>query len=89
MSSRETDGCTLEDDGTGPRVRPGDSRGLRVHLSCLYRLTGLLTVEGWRAIILPAITLALFQMTFIMRLVRAEMIEVLRTGSSNPPKNNQ
>jgi peptide/nickel transport system permease protein len=41
--------------------------------------TGLLTLEGWRSIILPAITLGLFQMTLIMRLVRAEMLEVLRT----------
>jgi peptide/nickel transport system permease protein len=41
--------------------------------------TGLLTVDGLRALILPAITLALFQMTLIMRLVRAEMLEVLRT----------
>jgi peptide/nickel transport system permease protein len=39
--------------------------------------TGLLTVSGWKAIILPAITLGLFQMTFILRLVRAEMLEVL------------
>jgi peptide/nickel transport system permease protein len=41
--------------------------------------TGLLTVEGWRSIVLPAITLGLFQMTLIMRLVRSEMLEVLRT----------
>ena len=41
--------------------------------------SGLLTFEGWRAIIMPAVTLSLFQMTLIMRLVRAEMIEVLRT----------
>ena len=34
---------------------------------------------GLRALILPAITLGLFQMTLIMRLVRAEMLEVLRT----------
>ncbi|SDQ95020.1 peptide/nickel transport system permease protein [Rhizobiales bacterium GAS191] len=40
--------------------------------------TGLLTVSGLKAIIMPAITLALFQMTLIMRLVRAEMLEVLR-----------
>ncbi|MBV9860522.1 MAG: ABC transporter permease [Alphaproteobacteria bacterium] len=40
--------------------------------------TGLLTVAGWRAILLPALTLALFQTALIMRLVRAEMIEVLR-----------
>ena len=41
--------------------------------------TGLLTVSGLKALIMPAITLALFQMTLIMRLVRAEMLEVLRT----------
>ncbi len=41
--------------------------------------TGLLTVSGLKSIILPAITLGLFQMTLIMRLVRAEMLEVLRT----------
>jgi peptide/nickel transport system permease protein len=41
--------------------------------------TGLLTQSGLKALILPAITLSLFQMTLIMRLVRAEMLEVLRT----------
>lgn len=41
--------------------------------------TGLLTASGWKALILPAITLGLFQLTLIMRLVRAEMLEVLRT----------
>ena len=41
--------------------------------------TGLLTASGWKALILPAATLGLFQMTFIQRLVRAEMIEVLGT----------
>ncbi len=41
--------------------------------------TGLLTPSGLKALILPAITLSLFQMTLIMRLVRAEMLEVLRT----------
>ena len=40
--------------------------------------TGFLTVSGIRSLIMPAITLALFQMTFIMRLVRSEMIAVLR-----------
>lgn len=40
--------------------------------------TGLLTSSGRRAIILPAITLGLYQMTLIMRLVRSEMSEVLR-----------
>lgn len=41
--------------------------------------TGLLTKSGLKALILPAITLSLFQMTLIMRLVRSEMLEVLRT----------
>jgi len=41
--------------------------------------TGFLTGSGLKSIIMPAITLALFQMTLIMRLVRAEMLEVLRT----------
>jgi peptide/nickel transport system permease protein/oligopeptide transport system permease protein len=40
--------------------------------------TGLLTSSGWRSIILPALTLATFQMALIMRLVRSEMLEVLR-----------
>ena len=40
--------------------------------------TGLLSWGGVRALILPAITLGLFQMTLIVRLVRAEMLEVLR-----------
>ena len=55
---------------------PSFGRGTVVHIG--WWTTGLLTVEGLRAIILPAITLALFQMTLIMRLVRAEIIEVLR-----------
>jgi peptide/nickel transport system permease protein len=41
--------------------------------------TGLLTVSGLKALIMPSVTLGLFQMTLIMRLVRAEMLEVLRT----------
>ncbi|MBL8674048.1 MAG: ABC transporter permease, partial [Rhodospirillales bacterium] len=41
--------------------------------------TGLLTASGLKSLILPAITLGLFQTTLIMRLVRAEMLEVLRT----------
>jgi len=41
--------------------------------------TGLLSVSGWKAIILPSISLALYQLTFVLRLVRAEMIEVLHT----------
>ena len=41
--------------------------------------SGLLTADGWHHIVLPAITLAVFQLTLIMRLVRSEMLEVLRT----------
>ncbi|MEI6721467.1 MAG: ABC transporter permease [Betaproteobacteria bacterium] len=41
--------------------------------------TGFLTASGLKSLILPAITLGLFQMTLIMRLVRSEMLEVLRT----------
>lgn len=41
--------------------------------------TGLITIDGWRSLILPAVTLGLYQMTLIMRLVRAEMIQVLAT----------
>ena len=41
--------------------------------------TSLLTVDGWRSIVLPAVTLSLFQLTLILRLVRAEMLEVMRT----------
>jgi peptide/nickel transport system permease protein len=41
--------------------------------------SGLTSVEVWKAILLPALTLALFQMTMILRLVRAAMLEVLRT----------
>src|SRR3954469_14581046 len=41
--------------------------------------TGVLTASGPQALILPAATLGLYQMTLIMRLVRAEMLEVLRT----------
>lgn len=41
--------------------------------------TGFLTVSGWKSLIMPAITLAIFQMTLIVRLIRAEMLEVLRS----------
>ncbi|WP_019404819.1 ABC transporter permease [Chelatococcus sp. GW1] len=54
--------------GRGEVVRLGD-----------WWATGFLTTSGLRALILPSITLGLFQMTLIMRLVRAEMLEVLRT----------
>ncbi len=41
--------------------------------------TGLATVSGIKSLIMPSITLALFQLTLFMRLVRSEMMEVLRT----------
>lgn len=44
-----------------------------------YWSTGFLTLSGLKALILPGITLGLFQMTLITRLVRSEMLEVLRT----------
>ena len=44
-----------------------------------YWTTGLLTASGLKALILPAITLGFYPLTLIMRLVRAEMLEVLRT----------
>jgi peptide/nickel transport system permease protein len=56
---------------------PSFGRGETVALG--WWTTGLLTTSGLKALILPAITLSLFQMTLIMRLVRAEMLEVLRT----------
>jgi peptide/nickel transport system permease protein len=41
--------------------------------------SGLLTAAGLKAIVLPAFTLSLFQMTLVLRLVRSQMLEVLRT----------
>jgi peptide/nickel transport system permease protein len=56
---------------------PSFGRGDTVALG--WWTTGFLTKSGLKALILPSITLMLFQMTLIMRLVRAEMLEVLRT----------
>ena len=56
---------------------PSFGRGDVVQLG--WWSSGLLTVSGWQHVILPAITLTVFQLTLIMRLVRAEMLEVLRT----------
>lgn len=55
---------------------PSFGRGEVVNLG--WWNTGLLTASGLKALILPAITLGLYQMTLIMRLVRSEMLEVLR-----------
>ena len=59
------------------QVLPSFGRGDTVTLGGWS--TGLLTVSGLKALILPSITLGLFQMTLIMRLVRSEMLEVMRT----------
>jgi peptide/nickel transport system permease protein len=56
---------------------PSFGRGETVALG--WWTTGLLTAKGWQHLILPAVTLSLFQLTLILRLVRAEMLEVLRT----------
>jgi peptide/nickel transport system permease protein len=58
-------------------VLPSFGRGESVKLGLWS--TGFLTTSGLKALILPSITLGLFQLTLIMRLVRSEMLEVLRT----------
>ncbi|WP_119421535.1 ABC transporter permease [Desertibaculum subflavum] len=56
---------------------PSFGRGDVVHLGPWS--TGLLSASGLQSLIMPAITLGMFQLALIMRLVRAEMLEVLRT----------
>ena len=56
---------------------PSFGRGDTVQIG--WWSSGLFTRDGWSHLILPALTLAIFQLTLIMRLVRAEMLEVLRT----------
>ena len=56
---------------------PGFGRGDVVKIG--FWSTGFLTHSGRMALILPSITLALFQITLVMRLVRAEMLETLRS----------
>ena len=58
-------------------VLPSFGRGDTVMVG--WWSTGFLTASGLKALILPSITLGLFQMTLIQRLVRSEMLEVLRT----------
>ena len=55
---------------------PSFGRGETVQIG--FWSTGFLTASGLKSLILPAITLGLYQMTLIMRLVRSEMLEVLR-----------
>ncbi|TBN12725.1 ABC transporter permease [Agrobacterium cavarae] len=56
---------------------PGYGRGDVVRIG--WWSTGLLPPSGRAAIVLPALSLSLFQITLVMRLVRAEMLETLRT----------
>ena len=58
------------------KLLPSFGRGEVVELGA-WR-TGLLTVDGWRHMVLPALTLSLFPMALVLRLVRSEMLEVLR-----------
>lgn len=59
------------------KVLPSFGRGEVVALGPWT--TGLLTHDGWRHLLLPAFTLSLFPMALVLRLVRSEMLEVLRT----------
>jgi peptide/nickel transport system permease protein len=56
---------------------PSFGRGETVQIG--WWTSGLFKLDGWHHLVLPAVTLAIFQLTLIMRLVRAEMLEVLRT----------
>ena len=56
---------------------PSFGRGETVQIG--WWTTNFLTVSGLKALILPSITLGLFQLTLLMRLVRSEMLEVMRT----------
>ena len=58
-------------------VLPSFGRGQVIDLG--FWTTGFLTLSGLKALILPSITLSLFQMTYVIRLVRAEMMEILQT----------
>ena len=58
-------------------VLPSFGRGEVVDLGLWS--TGFLTISGLKALILPSVTLSLFQMTYVIRLVRAEMMEILQT----------
>ena len=58
-------------------VLPSFGRGEVTELG--FWTTGFLTLSGIKALILPSITLSLFQMTYVIRLVRAEMMEILQT----------
>lgn len=56
---------------------PTFGRGDTVQLG--WWRTNMLTLDGWRSLILPALTLGVYQLTLTMRLVRSEMMDVMRT----------
>lgn len=56
---------------------PSFGRGDTVQLGVWS--TGFLTASGWKSLLMPAVTLALFQLTLFMRLTRTQMMEVLRS----------
>jgi peptide/nickel transport system permease protein len=59
------------------RWLPSFGRGEVVKLG--WWTTGLLTESGRKSLVLPVLTLGFFQLTLIMRLVRAQMLETFRT----------
>jgi peptide/nickel transport system permease protein len=59
-------------------VLPSYGRGTVVKVMGAWT-TGFYTGSGWKALILPSVTLCLYQLTLILRIVRSEMLEVLRT----------
>lgn len=59
------------------RWLPSFGRGETVRIG--WWTTGLLTKSGLQSLVLPVLTLGFFQLTLIMRLVRSEMLEVMRS----------
>jgi peptide/nickel transport system permease protein len=59
------------------RWLPSFGRGETVKIG--WWTTGLLTESGRASLVMPVLTLGFFQLTLIMRLVRAQMLETLRT----------
>ena len=58
------------------RILPTFGRGEVIEVG--WWSTGFLTLSGVKSLVLPAITLALFYATLIMRLVRVEMLDILQ-----------
>lgn len=58
------------------RWLPSFGRGETVQIG--WWTTGLLTVSGLKSLVMPVLTLGFLQLTLIMRLVRSEMLEVMR-----------